>query len=220
MSVYAMAKSDAAQHAARVATERAGTDGTAAVGAETDGAGTDAAAMPAAPPVAVPPAAPPDGMPPAAAPPVAVPHAAAPAGAPIPLGLSPELSKAIESIGTYIPTEVMATYLAILAAIPSTGGHPYQWLMFWAFLAATPFVVWLSASAASPGRGLSLPITPVRHWPWWSMFAATLAFAVFAIGLPGSVVNDVDWYEPWMSTVAIILSAFVLSQMARIVEST
>ena len=114
----------------------------------------------------------------------------------------------------------MATYLAILAAIPSTGGHSYQWLMFWAFLAATPFVVWLSASAASPGRGLSLPITPVRHWPWWSMFAATLAFGVFAIGLPGSVVNDEGWYEPWMSTVAIILSAFVLSQMARIVETT
>lgn len=212
MSVYAMAKNDAAKQAARVVTRQAETDDTAAVGAETEGAATGAAATPGAvPPIAVPPAA----TPPAAAPP-----ATAATSAPVPLGLSPELSKAIESIGTYIPTEVMATYLAVLAAIPSTSGHSYQWLMFWAFLAATPFVVWLSVSAANPGRGLSLPITPIRNWPWWSMFAATLAFAVFAIGLPGSVVNDLGWYEPWMSTVAIILSAFVLSQMARIVEST
>jgi len=91
--------------------------------------------------------------------------------------------------------------------------------MFVAFLIATPIVVWLGVSAAHPGQGLSLSVTAVRSWPWLSMFAAFLAFAVFAVGVPGSVINDVSWFEPWMSTAAIILSAFVLSQVNRIAQA-
>ncbi len=131
-------------------------------------------------------------------------------------GAAPALGRALDSIGTYIPTEVMATYLAILAVIPSFAAHRYQWLMFWVFLVATPIVVWLGVSAAHPGQGLTLPVFAIRQWPWLSMFAATLAFAVFAISVPGSVVSYLSWYQAWMSTVAIIFSAFVLSQANRI----
>ena len=134
-------------------------------------------------------------------------------------GVAPALGRALDSIGTYIPTEVIATYLAILAVIPNAPGHRYQWLMFWAFLVATPLAVWVGVSAAHPGQGLSLPVKSVRKWPWLSMFAASLAFAVFAVGIPGSVVNDVTWYEAWMSTAAIILSAFLLSQVNRIAQA-
>src|SRR5438270_9888248 len=52
---------------------------------------------------------------------------ARPAGA-VPVG-TPGVGQALSSIGTYIPTEVMATYLAILAAIPSDRGPGFQWLM-------------------------------------------------------------------------------------------
>jgi len=134
-------------------------------------------------------------------------------------GVGPGLGRALDSIGTYIPTEVMATYLAILAVIPAFAGHRYQWLVFWLFLAATPIVVWLGVSAAHPGQGLTLPVSAIRQWPWLSMFAATLAFAVFAISVPGSVVSYLSWYQAWMSTAAIILSAFVLSQANRIAQA-
>jgi hypothetical protein len=109
--------------------------------------------------------------------------------------------------------------LAILAVIPNGPGHRYQWLMFWLFLAATPFAVWVGVTAAHPGQGLSLPVRSVRKWPWLSMFAASLAFAAFAVGVPGSVINDVSWYEAWMSTAAIIVSAFLLSQVNRIAQA-
>jgi len=150
---------------------------------------------------------------------VVAPTAAAPTPPAIAATVGPELGKALESIGTYIPTEVMATYLAILAIIPVASGHRYQWLMFVAFLVATPIVVWLGVSAAHPGQGLSLPVTPVSSWPWLPMLAASLAFAVFAVGVPGSVINDLSWFEPWMSSAAIILSAFVLSQVTRIAQT-
>ncbi len=65
-------------------------------------------------------------------------------------GVGPGLGRALDSIGTYIPTEVMATYLAILAVIPAFAGHRYQWLVFWLFLAATPIVVRSSCGWASP----------------------------------------------------------------------
>lgn len=134
-------------------------------------------------------------------------------------GAAPVLGKALDSIGTYIPTEVIATYLAVVAVIPSGPEHRYQWLMFWLFAAATPIVVWLGVSAAHPGQGFSLPVAKVREWPWLSMFAASLAFAVFAISVPGSVVSSLRWYEAWMSTVVVILSAFVLSQVNRIAQA-
>lgn len=145
------------------------------------------------------------------------PHVALPT--PVLGAVGPEIGRALDSIATYIPTEVMATYLAILAIIPAAPGFRYQWLMFWTFLAATPIVVWLGVSAAHPGQGLTLPIRAVKSWPWLSMFAASLAFLVFAVGIPGSVVNHLSWYESWMSTAAIILSAFVLSQVNRIANA-
>jgi hypothetical protein len=143
------------------------------------------------------------------------PPAEPPIAAAAPTVTDAEIGQALQSIATYIPTEVMATYLAILAVIPGSSEHGYQWLMFWAFFAATPIVVWLSVSAAHPGQGLSLPLTAIRSWPWLSMLAATLAFAVFAAAVPGSVVSDLNWYQPWMATAAIILSAFALSQVNR-----
>jgi hypothetical protein len=118
------------------------------------------------------------------------------------------VGQALRSIGTYIPTEVMATYLAILAAIPSDRGHRFQWLIFWVFLIFTPIVVWLGVSVARQTQGIV--VRPAQQWPWWSMLAATVAFAAFVVVLPGSVTRDISWYESWMGTVAIILSAFVL----------
>src|SRR5258708_859999 len=85
-----------------------------------------------------------------------------PMAAAAPMVADAEIGQALQSIATYIPTEVMATYLAILAVIPGSSEHGYQWLVFWAFFAATPVVVWLSVSAAHPGQGLSLPRTTLR----------------------------------------------------------
>jgi hypothetical protein len=131
---------------------------------------------------------------------------ARPAGA-VPVGTT-GVGQALSSIGTYIPTEVMATYLAILAAIPSDRGHGFQWLVFWVFLIFTPMVVWLGVAVARQTQGIV--VRPAQQWPWWSMLAATVAFAAFVVVLPGSVTRDISWYESWMGTVAIILSAFVL----------
>lgn len=136
-----------------------------------------------------------------------------------PGAIGPQLGKALDSIGTYIPTEVIATYLAVLAIVPAASGGRYLWLMFWGFLAATPIVVWLGVAAAHSGAGLSMSVRKVSTWPWLAMFAASLAFLVFAVGVPGSVINREPWYEPWMTTAAIILSAFVLSQINRAAQA-
>lgn len=151
----------------------------------------------------------------AAAPGAMPPPPAAPGGG-VPGLAGTTVSQALESIGTYIPTEVMATYLALLALVPATRGHIYQWLMFWFFVIATPIVVWLGVAAAHREKAIALPLRPTRQWPWWPMLGASLAFVAFVVGLPGSVVNDLRWFEPWMGSAAIILSAFVLSQGGRL----
>jgi hypothetical protein len=138
---------------------------------------------------------------------VLTPSLPGPLVAPVPVGTT-GIGLALSSIGTYIPTEVMATYLAILAAIPIGRGHGFHWLMFWVFLIATPVVVWLGVAVARQSEGIV--VRPAQQWPWWSMIAATVAFAAFVVVLPGSVAHDISWYESWMGTIAIILSAFVL----------
>jgi hypothetical protein len=138
---------------------------------------------------------------------VLTPSAPGPLVAPVPAATT-GLGMALSSIGTYIPTEVMATYLAVLAAIPVGRGHSFHWVMFWIFLIATPIVVWLGVAVARQTQGIV--VKPAQQWPWWSMIAATVAFAAFVVVLPGSVTHDISWYESWMGTIAIILSAFVL----------
>jgi len=135
------------------------------------------------------------------------PRATAPVVGPVPVGTT-GFGLALSSIGTYIPTEVMATYLAILAAIPTDRGRGVQWLMFWIFLILTPIVVWLGVAVARQTQGIL--VKPAQQWPWWSMIAATVAFAAFVVVLPGSVTRDISWYEPWMGSIAILFSAFVL----------
>lgn len=51
---------------------------------------------------------------------------------------------ALSSIVSYIPTEIVVTYVAILASLgnASSRSHTEDWVVFWVFLAFTPLVTW------------------------------------------------------------------------------
>ncbi len=104
------------------------------------------------------------------------------------------------SIANYIPTEVLSVYIAALSLIaqaePSSGppsvaglGHDplesIKLITFWLGVCLTPAVVWCSFAVKLKARGGVLPLNPLE-WPWWSLFAATLSFAIWAMALPSS----------------------------------
>ncbi len=128
------------------------------------------------------------------------------------------LAAALDAIVAYIPTEVVTTYVAILAAI-NTGAESRagQWAAFWAFATVTPVSVWLIFATKLRAAGKPLPVAP-KQWPLWEMFAASVAFAAWGYALPDSPFNDFDWYTPAVATVVILGLTFLLGLVAPLFQ--
>lgn len=114
----------------------------------------------------------------------------------------------------YIPTEVITLYVAVLATIETgevvTSAH---WIAFWAFLAATPVVVWLVYGAKVKALQKPLPLN-FGAWPLWEMFAATFAFSAWTLALPRSPFAEYPWYSSALSGVAVLVASTVLGLLA------
>jgi hypothetical protein len=134
-----------------------------------------------------------------------------------PPGAQTGTTSALASIATYIPTEVLTVYVAILAAInpaasTSSSRNP-EWAAFLIFLVLTPVVVWAVYAGKVRAAGKKLPTRPTR-WPKWEMFAATLAYAAWAFALPETPFADLGWYSAAIAAVGVLVVTTVLGLVA------
>jgi hypothetical protein len=139
------------------------------------------------------------------------------------------VTTALKVIITYIPTEVLTLYVAVLAAIqdPNRKSPRSLWLAFYCFLIATPIIVWLVYAAKVRAASKPLPLLP-RAWPLWEMFAATVAYAAWAFALPDSPFkysftnwNSLalnDWYSPALAGVIVLVISTLLGLLAPVVQ--
>jgi hypothetical protein len=134
---------------------------------------------------------------------------------------SRSVSSQMQVIVTYIPTEVLTLYVAVLAAIPNLRRDSFQpgWIAFGAFAACTPVVVWLSYAAKVRAANKALPLSPSK-WPLWEMSAATLAYAAWAFALPNSPFQyfSGSWYSSAIAGVVILTTSTFLGLIAPIVQ--
>jgi hypothetical protein len=97
------------------------------------------------------------------------------------------VTTALNALVGYIPTEIVTLYVAALSArtaLQATFGVVDAAVILWFFVGLTPvllLLIYLSKVAAS---GANLP-GPAK-WPWWKMAAATIAFFVWALAVPGN----------------------------------
>jgi len=102
------------------------------------------------------------------------------------------VTASLESLVKYIPTEAVTLYVATLSA-----AHLLRSLMpgfdarmiYWAFFLVTPglfLFVYASKRAADGMKPLPAP----REWPWWELFACTVAYAVWGLAVPGNPYVD------------------------------
>lgn len=129
---------------------------------------------------------------------------------------------ALTVIVTYIPTEVLTLYIAVLAAIqdPARKTSRSLWAAFYCFLIGTPIIVWLVYAAKVSTAGKPLPLAP-RTWPLWEMFAATVAYAAWAFALPDSPFNrdfSAYWYSPALAGVIVLIVSTLLGLLAPIFQ--
>jgi hypothetical protein len=132
------------------------------------------------------------------------------------------LTSALESIMAYIPSEVVTTYVAVVAVLyPATDGAPAVasavtgWVPFGVFLVLTPIVSWLIYAAKVANASEPLPI-PVAKWPKWEMTVATVAFAIWAAALPNSPFNEFTWYSAGVAGIILLISSMMIGLMAPI----
>ncbi len=106
---------------------------------------------------------------------------------PIPARDDNRVTNALNALVGYIPTEVVTLYVAALsaeAALHSTFTVIDAATILWFFVALTPLLLLLIYLSKVAATGDKLP--GPREWPWWKMCAATIAFFVWALAVPGN----------------------------------
>jgi hypothetical protein len=97
------------------------------------------------------------------------------------------VTSALNALVGYIPTEVITLYVAALSAesaLHSTFGFIDAAAILWFFVALTPLLLLLIYVSKVAATGDKLPGPAI--WPWWKMCAATIAFFVWALAVPGN----------------------------------
>jgi hypothetical protein len=137
----------------------------------------------------------------------------------------PKRTSAIAAIATYIPTEVVGTYLACLSACTlftdkSTVANA-QWLIFLGFVPVTGIVLYAGAKlkdrrdrAEATKRSVTLA---AMRFPKWPLMLGLVSFVVWAAGVPtASPLTHFGWSQV-LGTLAILIWALVLGSLAPLV---
>lgn len=155
----------------------------------------------------------------AGAPPKAVTSAGAPAG---PQSQSGGTNAALQTLTTYIPTEVLTLYVsavATLGVVKNAQGHDIgRWIPFFVFLLGTPTVVWLAFATKVKGADKPLPVSPTK-WPLWEMFAATLAYVAWTFALPSTPFAQYEqWYSSGLAGFLVLIVSWGLGAISPLMQ--
>ncbi len=132
------------------------------------------------------------------------------------------VTAALESIMTYIPSEILVTYVAVVAVIhPTVAGETTNsaaadWIVFLVFLILSPVVSWLIYAAKCVNAGKALP-GAVAQWPLWEMSAATIAYVIWAATLPETPFGGFSWYSPGLAAIVLLITSMLLGLIAPLI---
>jgi hypothetical protein len=96
-------------------------------------------------------------------------------------------NNALSMLVKYIPTESITLYVAAASAsgaLKNFSPKLTEESIYWFFGALTPVLFALIFIGKLRASGL-WPLTSLKDWPWWKTFAATVAFLVWALAVPG-----------------------------------
>lgn len=128
-------------------------------------------------------------------------------------------------IATYIPTEVLTLYLAVVAAVETPGqltDDQMTLLMafytpagasFLTFLLLTPAIVWLVYATRVKASQRHLPVHPTE-WPVWEMFASTAAYLAWAFALPANPFSQLPWYSSSVAGIVVLATSMLLGLLS------
>jgi hypothetical protein len=127
-------------------------------------------------------------------------------------------SSALDGLVNYIPTESVTLYVAATAALSSlqaTFPILTPTVLYWGFVVLTPVLfILIYLGKRQSMRGVKL-LPEFKHWPWWKLVAATIAFMVWALAVPPLVTSDAGKI---VAAFGAILVSTVLTLIGAVVE--
>jgi len=150
------------------------------------------------------------------------PQPIAPVGTPPPQLGGGGPGTALQTLTTYIPTEILTLYVSAIAALGSLknaqGQDVGRWIPFFCFLVATPAAVWLAFAAKVKAGGKTLPKSP-STWPVWEMVAATLAYIAWVFALPSTPFAQFQqWYSAGLAGFLVLIVSWGLGACAPLMQ--
>jgi hypothetical protein len=136
------------------------------------------------------------------------------------------VSTALKTLTTYLPTETLTLYVALIAALQPQGSaagtanstsNTGHWIAFWIFFVFTPLAVWITFATRLANDKKQLPLNP-RYWPRWEMTAGTLAYVAWAVGLPDSPFAQFPWYSPAVAGFVVLVTSTLLGMLAGLFQ--
>src|SRR5215467_3265859 len=131
-------------------------------------------------------------------------------------------STALQTLTTYIPTEILTLYVSAIATLGSLknaqGQDVGRWIPFFCFLVLTPAMVWLAFAAKVQAAGKQLPRSP-STWPVWEMAAATVAYVAWAFALPGTpFAQFAQWYSTGLAGFLVLIVSWGLGALSPLMQ--
>ncbi|HVG23900.1 MAG TPA: hypothetical protein VND45_07080 [Thermoanaerobaculia bacterium] len=128
------------------------------------------------------------------------------------------VAAALDALVRYIPTEIVALYLSALTIAKALEDelHIGPEALYWLGVLATP-VALLLVFLANARRG-GKPFPPFGDWPKWKTLAATLAFCVWGLAIPGNWWAAGNASRAAIMGIGAIVASFVLSTIGDIVD--
>jgi len=97
------------------------------------------------------------------------------------------VTSAISALFKYIPTESITLYVSTISALPALNDIWIKlnaWHIYWFYIILTPVLVILIYMSKYKQKYCKIP--PLNMWPWWSVVSAMVAFAIWALAVPGN----------------------------------
>ena len=135
----------------------------------------------------------------------------------------------MQTLTTYIPTEVLTLYVSAVAALghqkdaggnflKDAHGHDLgRWVPFWCFLVATPLAVWIAFATKVKTAGKPIPLSP-KQWPLWEIIAATIAYTGWKFALPNTPFQQFNWYSTGLAGFLVLLISWGLGGLAPLMQ--
>ena len=144
------------------------------------------------------------------------------AAAPAPTQPGDGTHTALQTLTTYIPTEVLTLYVSAVASlgtIQNAQGHDVgRWIPFVFFLVVTPAAVWIAFATKLKSAGRPLPISP-GTWPVWEMTAATTAYVAWAFALPNTPFAQFQqWYSTGLAGLLVLIVSWGLGALSPLMQ--